>query len=105
MPAPTRVAKDMTDDDWRALSFEAAQTFSPSTPLDETDLFAGRRAQLQKVLDATSERGKHVILFGERGVGKTSLAKLVHKLFPTTARHVFSIREQAAPASGGCGAS
>jgi DNA polymerase III delta prime subunit len=97
MPAPTRAAKDMTEDDWRALSFEASQTFSPSAPLDETDLFAGRRAQLQKVLDATSERGKHVILFGERGVGKTSLAKLVHKLIPPTARHVFSVREQADP--------
>lgn len=97
MPAPVRFAKDMHDEDWRALAFEVQQTFSPSTPLDETALFAGRQAQLNKVMDATAERGKHVILFGERGVGKTSLAKLVHKLFPPTARHFWSVREQCDP--------
>jgi DNA polymerase III delta prime subunit len=97
MPAPVKFAKDMEEEDWRALGFEVQQTFSPSAPLDETDLFAGRRVQLQKVLDATVERGKHVILFGERGVGKTSLAKLVYKLFPTTARSIWSVREQCDP--------
>ena len=97
MAAPVRHAKDMVEDDWTALAFEAQQTFSPSTPLDETDLFAGRRAQLQKVMGATAERGKHVIIFGERGVGKTSLAKLLHKLFPPTTRHIWSVREQCDP--------
>jgi energy-coupling factor transporter ATP-binding protein EcfA2 len=87
----------MTDTDWSALGFEVQQTFSPSAPLDESSLFAGRRMQLQKVLDATAERGKHVILFGERGAGKTSLAKLVHKLFPPTARSLWSVREQCDP--------
>lgn len=92
-----RTAKDMTAEDWSALAFEASQLFSPSAPLNEADLFAGRRTQLQKMLDATSERGKHAILFGERGVGKTSLAKLFSALFPKTLRHIWSVREQADP--------
>jgi energy-coupling factor transporter ATP-binding protein EcfA2 len=86
-----------TPADWDALLFEANQLFTPSTPIDENALFAGRSEQVRKMLDATTERGKHVILFGERGVGKTSLAKVFHSLFPSTLRHIFAIREQADP--------
>ena len=87
----------MSEDDWNALRFEAQSLFSPSAPLDEADLFAGRADQLNAMLEATTERGKHAILFGEPGVGKTSLARLFSKLFPHTARHIYSIREQADP--------
>jgi Cdc6-like AAA superfamily ATPase len=86
-----------TAEDWASLRFEASQTFTPSTPIDENQLFAGRGAQIHKMLDATMEKGKHVILFGERGVGKTSLAKVFHSLFPSTLRHMFAIRVQADP--------
>ncbi len=90
MKPTIKSARDMTNEDWAALAFEASQLFSPSAPLNEADLFAGRNAQLRKMLDATSERGKHAILFGERGVGKTSLAKLFSSLFPRTLRHIWS---------------
>ena len=73
--AENRTAK--TSEDWQSIRFEATQLFSPATPLSESDLFAGRFYQIEKMLEATSERGKHVVLFGERGVGKTSLAKLL----------------------------
>lgn len=86
-----------TAEDWNALFFEATQLFTPSTPIDENDLFAGRGVQIRKMMEGTLERGKHVILFGERGVGKTSLAKVFHGLFPTTLRHIFAVREQADP--------
>jgi hypothetical protein len=86
-----------TQSDWDALSFEATQLFTPSTPIDENDLFAGRGPQIRKMLEGSYERGKHVILFGERGVGKTSLAKVFHSLFPSTLRHIFAIRAQADP--------
>src|SRR5262245_46726770 len=86
-----------TASDWNALFFEATQLFTPATPIDENALFAGRGEQVRKMLDASMEKGKHVILFGERGVGKTSLAKVFHSLFPTTLRHIFAIREQADP--------
>jgi energy-coupling factor transporter ATP-binding protein EcfA2 len=89
--------RNMTEEDWQTLSFEASQTFSPSTPLSESDLFAGRFAQIEKMLEATSERGKHVVLFGERGVGKTSLAKLFSSFFPKTLRHIIAVREQCDP--------
>jgi hypothetical protein len=87
----------MTDADWVSLRFEATQLFSPSRPIDENDLFAGRGGQISKMLEAVFEGGKHVVLFGERGVGKTSLAKIFSSLFPTTARHILMFREQADP--------
>ena len=83
--------------DWTAKSFEASQLFSPSSPLAESDLFAGRGDQIAQMLAATSERGKHVILFGERGVGKTSLARLFESFFPKTLRHIHVVHEQVDP--------
>ena len=45
--------------------------------MSESDLFAGRKAQLNKVIDAANQRGQHAIVYGERGVGKTSLARVL----------------------------
>jgi hypothetical protein len=56
---------------------EAARVFSPAAPVSESDLFAGRMTQLRKVIDAIVQRGQHAVVFGERGVGKTSLARVL----------------------------
>lgn len=52
-------------------------SFSPSAPIDQRDLFAGRVTQLITVMNALNQKGQHAILFGERGVGKTSLARVL----------------------------
>lgn len=87
----------MTDDDWFALEFEAGQTFSPAAPIDERDLFAGRRDQIDKMLETVSEKGKHAVLYGERGVGKTSLGRVFNAMFPKTMRNILAVREQVDP--------
>lgn len=90
-------SRPASEGDWTAKAFEASQLFTPSSPLAEKDLFAGRGTQIAQMLEATSERGKHVILFGERGVGKTSLARLFENFFPATIRHIHVVREQVDP--------
>ena len=55
------------------------RVFSPAAPIDRLNLFAGRKQQLAAVMDAISQRGSHAVLFGERGVGKTSLASVLHE--------------------------
>jgi Cdc6-like AAA superfamily ATPase len=55
-----------------------AQAFSPSAPIDRASLFAGRIQQITTIITAVAQKGQHVIIFGERGVGKTSLANVVH---------------------------
>jgi Cdc6-like AAA superfamily ATPase len=55
--------------------------FSPSAPIDRMTLFAGRISQIRKITDAVSTRGRHAIMYGERGVGKTSLANILNEIF------------------------
>ena len=55
----------------------AGRVFTPAAPVDKQALFAGRTKQLRKVMDAVVQRGQHAIVFGERGVGKTSLANVL----------------------------
>lgn len=55
--------------------------FRPSSPVDKQDLFKGRRAQLGRVFSSVQEAGQHSVIYGERGVGKTSLAYIVKNLF------------------------
>ena len=62
------------------LSQRASQVFVPASPIISKDLFAGRVRQLQKVIDVINQTGQHAILFGERGVGKTSLANVMAPL-------------------------
>jgi hypothetical protein len=63
--------------DLEALSFRTGSVFTPGAPINEKDLFAGRTEQVDKIIDAVSQRGCHVILYGERGVGKTSLSNMI----------------------------
>ena len=58
-------------------SIDAAKYFTPNVPIDRKTLFAGRSAQILSVIDAVHQKGQHVILYGERGVGKTSLSSVV----------------------------
>lgn len=59
------------------LAFEAGSIFTPGAPINARQLFSGRIDQVNKILDTVSQRGYHVILFGERGVGKTSLSNVL----------------------------
>lgn len=53
------------------------KAFSPTKPIREKDFFFGRLEQLEKIVSAINEVGRHAILYGERGVGKTSLANIM----------------------------
>ena len=64
------------------------QVFSPAAPIDRLNLFAGRMQQLAAVMDAISQRGRHAMLFGERGVGKTSLASVMREYFESVGQSV-----------------
>ena len=69
----------------------AGQVFTPSAPIDNQNLFAGRVNQLNRIIGAVSQRGQHAILFGERGVGKTSLANVLLKILRGSQDHLKSV--------------
>lgn len=62
---------------------QVPQVFTPGAPIDTPALFAGRQAQVGDVINAVAQRGQHVVLYGEMGVGKTSLANVLEALFDT----------------------
>jgi Holliday junction resolvasome RuvABC ATP-dependent DNA helicase subunit len=88
--------KPKTEDDWFQLSFEISTLFD-GAPVDEEDLFAGRSTEVRKIIEAVIARSKHVVLFGEKGVGKTSLTNVFWKRFSKTLRSFIIARIQAGP--------
>ncbi len=73
-------ATPLTPQEASELTLQAAKAFQPRTPISTREFFAGRWEQLTTLADAVSQKGLHVVLFGERGVGKTSTANIVEPL-------------------------
>lgn len=74
------------------LAIDAALVFRHSAPIDKAALFAGRREQLRQALDSIIQPGQHVIIYGERGVGKTSFANILSDVLEKTGREVIAPR-------------
>lgn len=71
----------MHPDSAAKLRLSVGQAFTPAAPVARRDLFAGRVQQLETLVDVVFERGQHAIVYGERGVGKTSLASVLTLVF------------------------
>ncbi len=52
-------------------------TFTPTRPKESSRFFAGRRWAVQRVITAVEEDQAHIIIYGPRGIGKTSLANVL----------------------------
>lgn len=53
------------------------EAFTPTRPKQDTALFSGRFKQMQRIIAAIEEERAHVMIYGERGSGKTSLANVL----------------------------
>lgn len=53
---------------------KAIKAFAPSQPVLELSQFAGRAYLLEQLVAAIEEHRNHIVIFGGRGTGKTSLA-------------------------------
>lgn len=90
MPSPVEKQANLL-----RMRVQLATAFNPSGPVSSRDLFAGRLQQITQVVSAVGQVGQHVILFGERGVGKTSLASLTHEFWSDVmkdSKDIFPIR-------------
>jgi Cdc6-like AAA superfamily ATPase len=85
---------DADESRWQDLALQAGTVFSPSAPIDERSLFAGRDAQIRTVVDAINQKGQHAMVYGERGVGKTSLSNVLHSFLGQQKFPVLSPRVQ-----------
>lgn len=74
-----RTDESIPEDRW----IKVGEVFSPAAPVHRQDLFAGRHQQMEDLINAAFERGQHAAIFGERGVGKTSLATIMTSVLDT----------------------
>jgi len=61
-----------------------AEAFRPSAPIDRRSLFSGRTDQIAELFSVVAQPGQHAVVYGERGVGKTSLAAVVAELLASS---------------------
>ena len=67
--------------------------FSPHTPIEDDEQFRGRRKEKQQIFKNIHTPGLHSLLYGERGIGKTSLANIAAEEAYPSARYgdIYSI--------------
>jgi hypothetical protein len=70
----------MDEADFLDRTRRVAEAFRPAAPIDRRDLFAGRSQQIADLFSIVSQPGQHAIVYGERGVGKTSLGLVAVEL-------------------------
>ncbi len=51
------------------------QHVRPSSPIDTLELLKGREKELAEIKRALFATGRHIFIFGDRGIGKSSLAQ------------------------------
>ena len=56
------------------------EAFRPAAPIDRRALFSGRAEEIAELYAVVAQPGQHAVVYGERGVGKTSLAVVVAEL-------------------------
>jgi len=71
----------MTESQFDGLAIKCGRVFTPSTPINRKAVFRGRSEEIRKILDTVNTLGRHAILYGDRGVGKTSLARILKDMF------------------------
>lgn len=60
----------------RIIASGVRQVFTPHQPIDSVQLLFGREAEVSRLIEQISTPGQHALLFGDRGVGKSSLANI-----------------------------
>ena len=64
----------------RIVASRARNIFTPHTPIQSIELFLGREQEVRALIEHLNTPGQHSLLFGDRGVGKSSLANAASQL-------------------------
>src|SRR5438445_1453592 len=62
------------------------KSFTPHKPIQLRDQIAGRIGLIQRAMDSLNTEGLQPMLYGERGVGKTSVARVLAVIAEDPAR-------------------
>jgi Cdc6-like AAA superfamily ATPase len=64
----------------KILESRVREVFTPHRPISSVDLFFGRQTEVAKLIEQINTPGQHALLYGDRGVGKSSLANIASQL-------------------------
>ncbi len=71
----------LSPDEVKQIEFELLpKAFNPAGPISRKEMFRGRTLQISDSLGAVFQPSQHLVVIGERGVGKTSLANILYDL-------------------------
>ena len=74
-------------DRFAAIRSKLRHAFTPSQPVADRRMFAGREGVLRTIIGSIEDQRLHVVLYGERGIGKTSLLHMLAQA-ATEARYI-----------------
>lgn len=60
--------------------FTPHTAFTPAIEVQDIDRFAGRAKELGDITNALQAKGAQLVLYGQRGIGKSSLARILAQL-------------------------
>lgn len=65
------------NDRFSAMRMKVRNAFTPSQPVFDRRLFAGRTDMLKSAIRSIEDQRLHLVIYGERGIGKTSLLHML----------------------------
>jgi Cdc6-like AAA superfamily ATPase len=90
-PGVSWVKSRTTLQDLGAVNAVLREAFTPTRPKQQAGFFSGRHRQLQRIIAGIEEERAHIVLYGERGSGKTSLANIVAAKAEEAGYHVVKL--------------
>lgn len=81
LPRFKATAADQVDrqhsDRFTSIRMRLRSAFTPSQPVVQRDMFAGRASVLNDVISSIEDQRLHLVIYGPRGIGKTSLLHML----------------------------
>lgn len=80
----------MSDEQIKKITL-VGQIYTPAYPIEIKELFSGRAKELITMMNIVNQKGRQVLLYGDRGVGKTSFANVIKILLENPDRQVAKV--------------
>ncbi|WP_139044317.1 ATP-binding protein [Marinobacterium stanieri] len=56
------------------------EVFTPFSPIKKSELLSGREKEISSILSSINTPGQHALIYGNRGIGKSSLANVISEI-------------------------